>query len=151
MGKPSHEELRRAPRIRVCCRVDVRQPHGVWSGVTQDLSARGCRIVTPQLPRLGSILRMTLSSDLFPEELSTTGEVIWVTGEELGVLFLREARRAASPSPSEWLRQVLHHGRAELGADGGAPEGPPERALPVVGSAPAPRAAIPIRGRRRSG
>jgi PilZ domain len=146
MAKTSQEELRRAPRVRVCCRVDVRQPHGVWSAVTDDLSARGCRIVTPQLPRLGSRLPLTLSSDLFADELATLGEVVWVSGEQLGVLFVEEARRSGSMSPAEWLRKVLTCGKPP--DPGGASQG---AVVPVVSSVRRRGSPISIRSRRRSG
>jgi hypothetical protein len=135
------DELRRIPRVRVCCRVDVRQPYGVWNGVTRDLSARGCRIMTRQAPRLGARIPLMISSDLVSEELSTVGEVVWVTEEELGVIFLEEAKRSGSLSPSQWLARLLHE--AEPERPSGTPA--PARALPVVDQAPT---AIPISSRR---
>lgn len=140
------DELRRAPRVRVCCRVDVQHPHGVWSAVTVDLSARGCRLATGQLPRLGSRLPMRLSSDLFPEELATVGEVVWVGGDQLGVLFLEEARRRGSLSPTAWLEQVLEHGGSFKTA--GTPS-TPGHVVPVVHELPRKDAAIPLHPRRR--
>ncbi len=139
------DELRRAPRVRVCCRADVRQAHGVLSAVTVDLSARGCRLVTAQLPRLGACVPLRLSSDLFPEELDTVGEVVWVDGEQVGVLFHEEATRRGSLSPSEWLEEILEHGRAPGPA--GRRAGP-DHVVPVVQAAPRRDAAIPLRSRR---
>jgi hypothetical protein len=145
----SQEELRRAERVRVCCRVDVRQPHAVWNAVTDDLSARGCRIVTERLPRLGSHFTMTLSSDLFADELVTIGEVVWIGNDRLGVLFLEEAPRHGSLSPAAWLDRVLEHGRSHAPTAHGSA---PSYVVPVVLGAPRETAAIPIRsGRRRSG
>lgn len=94
---------------------------------------------------------MSLSSDLFSAELSTVGEVVWVDGEQLGVLFLEEARRNDSLSPAAWLERVLEHGRPR---DGLAHPRDPERVVPAVRSASSAGSAIPIRGggsRRRSG
>jgi PilZ domain len=151
MRKPTQEELRRAPRVRVCCRVDVRQPFGVWSAVTADLSTRGCRIVTRQLPRLGSRLPLLLSSDVLAEDLYTMGEVVWVSGDQLGLLFLETARRSASTSAAEWVRQVLALGKAD------APEAPsgaastPQRVVPAVSNGAPKLSAIPIHSRRHSG
>jgi hypothetical protein len=144
----TQDELRRAPRVKVCCRVDVRQRHGVWTAVTEDLSARGCRVVSSQLPRLGSRLLISLSSDLFPDELSTEGEVVWVSGEQLGIVFLEEAKRAGALSPAGWLQRVLEHGQPpERGAHAVG-----DRVVPVVRrGAPRNRPAIPIHSRRRSG
>lgn len=138
-GKSIHDdELRRGPRVRVCCRVDVREHHGVWSAVTADLGARGCRIVTKRFPRPGSHLPLRLSSDLFPEELDAVGEVVWVDGEQVGILFLEEARRRGSLSPAEWLERILEHGRTPQGG---------RHVVPVVLQGDGGRA-IPLRPRR---
>jgi hypothetical protein len=145
------EELRRAARVQVCCRVDVRQPHTVWTAVTQDLSVRGCRVAAPQSPRLGTRVRLTLSSDLFPEELSTAGEVVWASGGELGILFVRERRlRRGSLTPEQWVKRVLLHGRASE-APSPASAGAVDDVLPVVRVAADRHDAIPISPRRRSG
>jgi PilZ domain-containing protein len=144
MREATIEELRRAPRVRVCCRVDVRQPHGVWSAVTGDLSARGCRIVSSQLPRRGSLLPLRLSSDLFAEELFTIGEVIWVDGEQLGVLFLDEAKRNGAISAADWVRQLVELGTSQ---DQGALL---DHLVPAVSSARRGGArAAPLQQRRR--
>lgn len=153
MAKRGQEELRRSPRVRVCCRVEVRQPYRVWTAVTEDLSARGCGIVTAETPRLGSRLAVRLSSDLFTEELSATGEVVWASGERIGVLFLDEARAPGATAPNAWLRHVLEHG-----CDGGSRAVPPpgeqisveEHVVPSVSSAREPEP-ISLRPRRRSG
>jgi PilZ domain-containing protein len=151
MGKTTHDELRRAPRVRVCCRVDVRQPHGVWSAVTGDLSARGCRIVTSQLPRLGTLLSLRLSSDLFAEDLYTTGEVTRVRDEEVGVQFVDRSGRNGAMTVADWVRRVLDEGSAdaaELASTGAAI---PERVTPVVTKGKRKGSPIPRRSRRRSG
>jgi hypothetical protein len=145
MGKIGQEELRRSARVSVCCRVEVRQPHGVWTAVTQDLSPRGCRVSSAQTPRLGARLRLTLSSDLFPDELTTLGEVVWVSGAQLGILFVEEKRRRGALSPAEWVRRVMQHGAAQEGGAAAAPE----RVLPVVSALSQGGAAIPILSRRR--
>ena len=40
------EELRRIPRVAVCCRVVVRDRYGVWTAVTEDFCVRGCQLLT---------------------------------------------------------------------------------------------------------
>lgn len=109
----SREELRRTPRARVCCRVDVRQRYATWSAVTEELSVRGCRIVTTQLPSLGATLQMRLSSDLFPEELDVVGEVVWIAFGRIGVVFQEppRTRKNGALSPTAWVRRVMEHGR----------------------------------------
>jgi PilZ domain-containing protein len=108
----SRDELRRAPRIRVCCRVDVRQRYATWSAVTEELSVRGCRIVTTQLPSLGATLQMRLSSDLFPEELDVIGEVVWIAFGHIGVVFQESprARKNGDLSPAAWVQRVIEQG-----------------------------------------
>lgn len=139
------DELRRTPRVHVCCRVDVRQAHAVWSAVTEDLSARGCRLVTARQPGLGTRVPLRLSSDLFPEELDTVGEVVWVHRRQVGVLFLEGAEREGSLSAARWLEQVLEHGRSLAPAACGAE---PDHVVPVVAAVPREDAAIPLRSRR---
>jgi hypothetical protein len=136
----SLDELRRVARVSTCCRVYVRERLGVWSGITEDFGSRGCRIVTPRLPRLGTILRVTLSSDLFPEELEVTGETVWATSERLGVLFVGNAAREGALSPSEWMEQLIEHG---AGSGTTAPRVAPvilHAAPRTIGFAPAARA-----------
>lgn len=105
-----NEELRRITRVTVCCRVVVRDRYGVWTAVTDDLSSRGCRLVTPRLLRPGTLLNLTLSSDLFPEELEVMGETVWATSDRLGVAFVGVMPRPGSISEPEWLAKVVEHG-----------------------------------------
>ncbi len=129
--------MRRDPRVHACCRVDVRQRYAAWSAVAEELSARGCRIVTSALPRLGALLDLRLSSDLFPEELGVTGEVVWMDSGRIGVLFVepsgapwRETSRART-----WLDRLREAGRVPGSAGG--------RLVPVIGHAALDRARRP--------
>jgi hypothetical protein len=125
------EELRRIPRLSVCCRVMVNDRYGVWSAVTENISARGCRIVSSRLLRRGTRVQITFSSDLFPDDLEATGEVAWATGERLGVVFVDGATRAGARSPAAWLNKVLEHGAT--------PDSPiTHRVVPSVSRRPAP-------------
>jgi hypothetical protein len=104
------EDLRRLPRVAVCCRVVVSDRYGVWSAVTDDLSARGCQIVTARLLRVGTVVQATLSSDLFPEELSADARIAWSTPDRIGLEFLDPPGGFQALSPAEWLDKVLEHG-----------------------------------------
>jgi hypothetical protein len=104
------EDLRRNGRIGVCCRAIVRDRYGVWTGVTHDLGRRGCQLVTARQLRAGARVLLSLSSDLFPEELEVTAEVVWVTPVRLGLVFLASPLRAGSLSPGAWFDRVLLHG-----------------------------------------
>jgi hypothetical protein len=105
-----NEDLRRITRVCVCCRVVVRDRYGVWSAVTDDASVRGCQIVTTRLLRSGTILELTLASDLFPDELEVTGEVVWATPTRLGVAFVGTV---GALTPAAWLAKVIEHGEIE--------------------------------------
>ena len=104
-----NEDLRRITRVAVCCRVVVCDRYGVWTAVTEDVSSRGCQLVTARLLRPGTLVDVTLSSDLFADELETIGEVVWATSDRLGVAFVRPIARAAL-SPAEWVAKVIEHG-----------------------------------------
>lgn len=105
------DDSRRIDRVSVCCRVDVHDRFGVWTAVTEDVCARGCRILTHRLPRLGSLFSLRLSSDLFDEELHVRARAVWGTAERIGVTFLDTPPRAGALSPAEWLGLVVEHGR----------------------------------------
>ena len=115
------EELRRIKRLRFCCRAVARDRYGVWTAVTEDLSARGCRIVTKRLLRPGSQIVLALSSDLFEEELEVGAEVVWTSRDALGVAFRgeeagarpRRGRGRDTLSPERWLHKLLEQGSTQ--------------------------------------
>ncbi len=104
------DELRRIPRVKVCCRVDVRDRFGIWTAVTDDVSARGCRLVTAKSPRTGSVLELSLASDLFSEVLEVTGYAAWVSRHRVGVHFA-SASRTGGISPAEWIDMLIEHAK----------------------------------------
>ncbi len=105
------DELRRIQRVKVCCRVDVRDRFGVWTAVTEDVSPRGCRLVTAKLPRIGSALELRLSSDLFSEVLEMTGHAAWVSDLRVGVDFVAGSSRIGRLSPAEWVERLVEQGK----------------------------------------
>lgn len=114
-----NDDLRRLDRISVCCRAVVRDRYGVWTGVTENVSRRGCQLVTSRLLRPGTMVSITLSSDLFPEELEAFGETVWAAPERLGVSFVRPVDRPGALTPEAWLAKVVEHGTVD-GDDAGA-------------------------------
>ena len=132
------DDLRRFGRVSVCCRVEVRDRFGVWTAVTEDFGARGCRLLTNQLPRRGSLLTMRLSSDLFPEELEVRARAVWGTLERIGVAFLESPAREGALSPADFLELVVEHGRPGPGIR--AVDSP--RLVPVIGRG---QASAPLR------
>ena len=103
------EDLRRIARVSVCCRVAVRDRYGLWTAVTDDLCDRGCQIVTQRLLRPGTTLHLTISSDLFPEELDVVGRTVWSGADRLGVVFDGPGDRAVV-TPQQFLERVLENG-----------------------------------------
>jgi hypothetical protein len=103
------EDLRRVVRVNVCCRVAARDRYGLWTAVTEDVCARGCRIVTPRLLRPGSPLTVTLSTDLFDEELDAAAEAMWATPTLLGILFVAPTPRRGALSPEAWIDKLVAH------------------------------------------
>lgn len=101
-----NEDLRRTPRVGVCCRATVHDRYGLWTGVTVDVSASGCRIVSPRLLRAGTHVIVTLSSDLFADELEMVGEAVWATSQHVAVAFGRPTR-VATLTPGAWLEKIL--------------------------------------------
>jgi hypothetical protein len=104
------EELRRITRVVLCCRATVRDKYGLWMGVTEDVGASGCQLITTRQLRVGTVLTVTLTSDLFPEELEAVAKVAWVSPDRLGVAFLKPSQRPGALPPSAWLLKALEHG-----------------------------------------
>lgn len=100
---PGGEDLRRARRVCVCCRVDVLQAGGVWTAVTEDLGARGCRIVTAREPRVGTAVRLRIGADVLDDELEVTGRVAWSGGGRAGLVF---ANHPSAASPAAWVERL---------------------------------------------
>ncbi len=135
------DDLRRTQRVKVCCRVDVRDRFGCWTAVTDDVCARGCRLVTAKVPRIGTVLELTLSSDLFPEVLVVTAHAAWVSDQRVGVNFVAEAARPGALSTAEWVERLIEHGRV-MGPEPVGSAGPrlvPAIRRPASLSAPGPR------------
>ena len=70
-------ELRRLARLPSRCRVTVRDRYGFWDAWTEDVSARGCRIVTPRPLSRGTLVSLELTSNRIREPLIVTGQIVW--------------------------------------------------------------------------
>lgn len=104
------DDLRRLPRVSVCCRAEVHDRYGMWTAITDDLGERGCQLVSARLLRIGTTLRLTISSDLFPEELEAGARVAWSTPDRIGVVF-EPATRPGALTPKQFLEKVIEHGQ----------------------------------------
>ncbi len=100
------EDLRREARLPVCCRFEAQSPNGVWSGVTEDVGPRGCRVVTAHRPRLGELAAVTLSTDLFDEPLETVARVAWAAHDRVGLIFATPSSGGGMRSPRAWLERL---------------------------------------------
>lgn len=110
-------------------------------GITADVSATGCRIISPRLLRPGSQVMVTLSSDLVPDELDVLGEAVWATSDQLAVSFGRPVRNGALTG-SQWLAKVLE---SRVDSAASPPVGPgaavrPAQPIPIELATTRPRA-----------
>lgn len=100
-------ELRRFARLPSRCRVSVRDRYGDWQAVTEDLSARGCRIVTPRRQRIGTLVRLTVTADALVEPLLVSGQVVWVEDgppARAGIAFTGSP--TGEPGAGAWVRSL---------------------------------------------
>ncbi len=114
----------------MCCRVEAQSHAGVWSGVTEDLGPRGCRVVTAHRPRLGELAAVTLSTDLFDEPLEIAARVAWAAHDRVGLVFATPSAGGGASSPRAWLERLAAESRRHA-----VPGNPPVNAV----SASAPR------------
>jgi hypothetical protein len=105
------DDLRRVQRVKVCCRADVRDRFGIWTAVTEDVCARGCRLVSAKVPRVGAVLDLALSSDLFSEVLDVTAYAAWVSDNRVGVNFVTGKGHPGALSPAEWIDRLVDRAR----------------------------------------
>ena len=142
VGEPP-ADLRRFARLPSRCRVWVRDRYGVWDAFTEDLSPRGCRIVTPRPLAVGTLVRLILTDDRLEPPLIVSGQVVWSEGERperAGISFTGSPQGVPGPAP--WVQSLE---AAERGLRTPAPEVPLARADPldVVIAPPEPEDASP--------
>lgn len=104
---PTPSEHRRFARLPSRCRVFVRDRFGVWDAVTEDLSPRGCRIVTPRRQTVGTLVRLTVLADRLVEPLLVSGQVVWVEPgppARAGISFTGSP--ADAPGAGAWVRSL---------------------------------------------
>jgi len=68
---------RRAPRVPLRCRVEVRDRFAAWSAETEDLSALGCQLVTPRLVAPGRTLQLDIRCTPLGRDVLAAGRVVW--------------------------------------------------------------------------
>lgn len=101
------KELRRFARLPSRCRVFVRDRFGIWDAFTEDLSARGCRIVTPRRQTIGTLVRLTVTSEQLVEPLLVSGQVVWTregSPARAGISFTGSP--SDSPGAGAWVRSL---------------------------------------------
>jgi len=136
-------DLRRFERLPSRCRVWIRDRYGIWDAFTEDISPRGCRIVTPRPLAVGTLVRLTLTDDRLEPPLIVTGQVVWSEGdrpERAGISFTGSPQGVPGAGP--WVQSLES---AETGRRTPAPDVPLSRAPPldVVIAPPEPEDANP--------
>jgi hypothetical protein len=119
-------ERRRLARIPLRCAVVVREKLATTLAETEDIGARGCRIVLKRPAPPGTLLQIRFLPAGATEPLDAVGQVVWSRKTpplEAGIAFVSAPRAASTPSVGGWmetlvlskLRQVVA-GEVALGA-----------------------------------
>jgi hypothetical protein len=101
--------------------VFVRDRFGIWDAFTEDVSPRGCRIVTPRRQTVGTLVRLTVVADALVEPLLVSGQVVWVQDgppARAGISFTGSPSDA--PGAGAWVRSLE---AVAAGRDGDAAPG----------------------------
>lgn len=104
---PHDKEHRRFARLPSRCRVFVRDRFGVWDAFTEDVSPRGCRIVTPRRQTVGTLVRLTVTAEALVEPLLVSGQIVWVEDgppARAGISFTGSPSDA--PGAGAWVRSL---------------------------------------------
>ncbi len=99
------ENLRRSPRIQACCDAHVSSAGGLFSAATHDVSAQGCRLVSPRPLAQGEIARLTLRHAGLTTHLRIAARVVSASGAapwRLGVAF----DPASVEASTRWFAQL---------------------------------------------
>jgi hypothetical protein len=140
------EDLRRFPRLPARCRAWIRDRFGTAEGETEDIGPRGCRVVTARAQTVGSLVRLTLTSDRLGQPLVVTGQIVWVEQgrpARAGVSFTGSA--TATPGPAAWFQSLAAaaDGHSERAAPGVPVILPPMPELDILVAPPEPEDASP--------
>jgi len=125
---------RRAPRAPARCRATVISPAGAFDAETEDISARGCQVVSPKLVKKRDALALVIRSAKVPEPLSVSGKVAWVSGQppwRIGIAF-DDGHVAAA---ERWFEKLVA-GHPGLGAFRRVPEKIPVATTVYLGPPP---------------
>lgn len=147
-------EQRRFARLPARCHVWFKDRFGLWEGETEDISTRGCRIVSPRPQKVGTLVALTFSSDRLGEELVLAGQVVWSDPgppARMGIAFTGGGAQA--PGPGAWVSTLE---AVQLGLDTAAPgvtvvPTPAVPELDVLVAPPEPEDASPAVLARRLG
>lgn len=145
-------ENRRFTRLTSRCRAFVRDRFGVSDAWTEDVSSRGCRIVTPRRQKVGTLVRLTLVADQLDEPLIVSGQIVWVDAgspPRAGISFTGSP--TGVPGAAPWVRslEAAEAGRAHDAAPGVTVLLTPLPGLDLVVAPPEPADATPAAVARR--
>lgn len=100
------ENPRRAPRAPIRCRAVVVSHTGSFECETEDISSRGCQLVSTKFMRKGDVIQLTVTNDKVPEPLHVAGHVAWVSAQapfRVGIAFDEPSVREGT----RWFERVL--------------------------------------------
>jgi hypothetical protein len=121
----------------------MRDRFGVWDAFTEDISARGCRIITPRPLAVGTLVRLTLVDERLETPLIVSGQVVWTEGDRpvhAGISFTGSPHGVPGAGPWVQSLEAAETGRIRAAAEVPIAPGPP---LDVVVAPPEPVDASP--------
>lgn len=103
-------ERRRLARIPLRCAVVVREKLATTIAETEDVGARGCRVVLKRPAAPGTLLQIRFVPGGAAEPLDAVGQVVWsrrTSPLEAGIVFLSAPRAASSDACGSWLEALV--------------------------------------------
>jgi len=101
------QDPRRSMRAQATCHAEVATSAGRFTAVTEDVSAQGCRLVTPRPLRPGERVQLALAHAGLSRRLTAAGDVAWtaVTGGRChaGISF----EPASHADAARWFSELL--------------------------------------------
>jgi hypothetical protein len=109
-GTTQAAEKRRGERIPGRFTVAVREKLATWVTLTEDVSARGCRIEAKRPLTPGTLVQLAFDMGSGNEPLVVHAQVAWVTRappHRAGLAFLSVPRQPSQAQPRDWIESVL--------------------------------------------
>jgi hypothetical protein len=114
-------DRRRIGRIPIRCAVVVREKLATWDTETEDVAARGCRIVLKRAVAPGALLRLSFQAGAGAEALDAVAQVAWTRKSppsSAGVTFLSAPQPPSRSLAGNWIDRLLAAHLRDLAASG---------------------------------